>query len=103
MWGKLKLEIRLAVSAILTLIGIGTVIFHKLENWTWIQSFYFSVVTVTTVGYGDIVPSSDLTRLFTSIYILAGVAIVIASLGIIGSSWMKHKERQITNAVKKLK
>jgi voltage-gated potassium channel len=77
-------------------IGIGTVLFHRLESWTWIQSFYFPVVTISTVGYGDLVPTSDGSRLFTAIYILVGVSIGIAALGTIGSRLIENRERKYT-------
>lgn len=69
---------RLALITLLflgALLGSGSAIFHALENWTWIESFYFTVATVTTVGYGDIAPTSDETRLAASLYILFSVII----------------------------
>ena len=94
MKNKLKIEIIVASTTLLSWIGIGTFIFHRLEDWTWIQSFYFSVVTISTVGYGDLVPTSDASRLFTAIYILVGVGIGIAALGILGSKLLKNRERK---------
>ncbi|NIP55880.1 MAG: hypothetical protein GWN14_06735 [candidate division Zixibacteria bacterium] len=91
---KLRIEIFVALTSLLGWIGIGTVLFHRLESWTWIQSFYFSVVTITTVGYGDLVPTSDASRLFTAIYILIGVSIGVAALGIIGTEVIKNRERR---------
>lgn len=91
---KLKTEIIISVSTLLGWIGLGTLIFKQLESWTWIQAFYFSVVTVTTVGYGDLSPSSDGSRLFTAIYILVGVSIGVAALSIIGSGIMKKREKK---------
>jgi voltage-gated potassium channel Kch len=94
MMKKPRIEIMVAISSLLGWIGIGTVIFHRLESWTWIQSFYFSVVTITTVGYGDFVPTNDGSRLFTAIYILVGVSIGIAALGLIGAEVIKIRERR---------
>ena len=91
---KLKIEIIISSTALLGWIGIGTALFHRLESWTWIQSFYFSVCTITTVGYGDLVPTSEASRLFTAIYILVGVSIGIASLGLIGSELIKNTKKK---------
>lgn len=93
---SLKRRIWLAVSLLGSWIFIGTVSFHKLEDgWSWIDSFYFSVVTVTTVGYGDLYPTNEGARLFASFFILFGVAIMTASLGYIGTSLLKKREQRI--------
>jgi voltage-gated potassium channel len=65
----------ITIAFLTLLIGGGSAMFHGLENWTWIESFYFTVATITTVGYGDIAPSNDETRLAASLYILFGVVI----------------------------
>ena len=62
-------------------------------KWTMLESCHFAVVTVLTVGFGDYVPSSDLSRLFTCIYALVGVLFLGVVLGIIGSSIMDHHTR----------
>jgi voltage-gated potassium channel Kch len=82
-------------------IAIGTIVFHRLESWNWIQSFYFSVVTITTVGYGDFTPTNDLSRLFTAIYILAGVSIGLVTLSIIGAEILSKRERRYTERKKR--
>jgi len=56
---------------------IGTVFYHNAEGWRYIDAFYFSVTTLTTVGYGDLVPITDIGKLFTSFYILTGVGILL--------------------------
>lgn len=62
------------------LIVIGTVVYRLLEDWSWVDSVYFSVVAVTTVGLGGFTPSTDASKLFTVVYILAGVAITTTYL-----------------------
>ena len=46
----------------------GTMFYWSVEDWTLVQSLYFSVVTLATVGYGDLTPTSDFSRIFTIIY-----------------------------------
>ncbi len=67
----------LAVSALLV-IAVGTVFYTWNEGWTPIQALYFCVVTLATVGYGDLHPTNEVSQLFTIIYILSSVGIIAA-------------------------
>lgn len=69
-------------AAALLLLSIGTVAYRFLEDWTWIDSFYFSSIAVTTVGFGDLVPSTDAAKLFTVAYVFSGVAIITSFLNV---------------------
>ena len=69
----------LAGSAI-GLLAVGTVAYRLLEDWSWVDSLYFSVVAVTTVGFGDLTPSTDASKLFTVVYILSGITIITTFL-----------------------
>jgi len=89
---KMKFQVMAAVSAMITWTCLGTIIFHILEKWTWVQSFYFSVVTITTVGYGNLHPTTDISMFITALYILSGVTIAVTSLGIIGADILKIRE-----------
>ena len=69
----------LAASAF-AVIGIATVAYRLLEDWSWVDSLYFSVVAVTTVGFGDLTPTTDASKLFTIAYILVGIALIATFL-----------------------
>jgi voltage-gated potassium channel len=56
---------------------LGTVFYSAVEGWRLLDSLYFSVTTLTTVGYGDLRPTTDISKLFTIFYILAGVGILL--------------------------
>lgn len=71
---------RILSVAAAVLIATGTVVYHAVEDWSWVDSAYFSVVAVTTVGFGDLSPSTDASKLFTIFYILSGIAIITAFL-----------------------
>ena len=89
-----RTDIATAVTSVAFWLLLGTVSFWYLEEWTWIQAFYFSVVTLATVGYGDLTPTSDISRLFTAFFILMGVGIVVAALSVIGTALLERRERR---------
>lgn len=63
---------------------IGVVFYTQIEKWSVLDAIYFCVVTLGTVGYGDIVPKTDAGKIFTIFYIIFGLAVIggfFASLG----------------------
>lgn len=62
---------------------LGTVSYHHIENLRWLDALYFSTITLTTIGYGDISPQTDAGKLFTIFYVLIGVAIIGAFINAI--------------------
>jgi voltage-gated potassium channel len=66
--------------ALLTLIAIasGTGFYSTVEGFRVVDALYFSVMTLTTVGYGDLAPQTDLGKLFTVVYALVGIGILLA-------------------------
>lgn len=65
----------LAAAAIITL-AVGTIVYHLVEHFSWLNAYYFSVITLTTVGYGDLTPHTAFGKLFTTFYVLIGVGII---------------------------
>lgn len=55
------------------LILIGTILFSTLEGWSLIDAVYFTVMTITTVGFGDLVPTHDLSKIITALYSLISI------------------------------
>ncbi len=62
------------------LIMVGSIFYMIVEGWDFVEAIYFSVATLTTVGYGDLHPTNDLSRLFTVCYILFGVGFLLSAL-----------------------
>lgn len=63
-----------------TLLLIGTIFYHQVEGWSWLDSLYFCVITLATVGYGDFSPQTAAGKIFTMIYILLGIGALVAVL-----------------------
>lgn len=67
-------------------ITIGVLFYRHFEGLAWIDAIYFTCVTLTTLGYGDIAPQTDIGKLFTSIYAFLGVGMFLGVAGIIFQS-----------------
>jgi voltage-gated potassium channel Kch len=63
-----------AASALLA----GTLVYHYLEGWSFLDALYFSVITLATVGYGDLTPTTPIAKVFTIIYVINGLSILLA-------------------------
>lgn len=66
-------------------VATGTIFYHFVENLAWIDSVYFSVITLTTVGYGDFSPTTTPGKVFTMAYVLIGIGIFVALVTEIGT------------------
>ena len=73
-------EVQGVLTLVLTLILIATIFYWAVEGWSLLDSAYFAVVTIATVGYGDLTPKTTLGKVFTIGYIFAGIGIFLAAV-----------------------
>ncbi len=59
-------------------IGLGAVAFHYIEQWSWLNSAYYMVITMTTIGYGDFTPTVPWGKVLTIFFGLNGIAVLLA-------------------------
>ena len=71
-------SVQVLLALTLALIGCATIAYRLLEGWRWIDALYFSVVTIATVGYGDLAPKTDGGKLFTVCYIMMGIGLFVS-------------------------
>jgi voltage-gated potassium channel len=72
---RLPARFRIMLAIPLVLLVVGTVGYRLIEGdgWTWIDALYMTVITVTTVGYGETHPLSQAGRVFTIFLCLGGI------------------------------
>ncbi len=56
----------------------ATIFYVRVEQWTIIDSLYFSVMTMSTIGYGDLVPTTDVSKVFTIIFSFLSIGSFVA-------------------------
>ena len=83
----------LVVLVIVTLLG-GTVFYSLEEGWSVVDAFYFSVTTLTTVGLGDLAPQTTLGKLFTVVYIFAGIGIILGFIDTVAKETLSQQARK---------
>jgi voltage-gated potassium channel len=75
---------------LVTLLG-GTLFYSTVEGWSVVDALYFSVTTLTTVGLGDLAPKTTLGKIFTVIYIFAGLSIIVGFIETVAKETLKHQ------------
>ncbi len=84
-------ESRALLTMALAVIAIGTLFYHNVEGWRWLDAVYFCVVTLVTIGYGDFTPKTDAGKIFTLVYIVIGLGILSGFIAVVGETVLKQR------------
>ena len=85
-----------ALAAFAGILVFGTIMYSWLEDWSLLDSLYFTLFTALTIGFGDIAPSPE-NRLFTAFFILVCTTMALACVAVIGNwivSRIQHRSAQ---------
>jgi hypothetical protein len=74
---------------------LGTMAYHWMEGWSFLDSMYFCVVSLATVGYGDYTPTTPVSKVFTMVYLVNGIAILVALFDRIRTVRTQRMERLV--------
>ncbi|MBU1196954.1 potassium channel family protein [Candidatus Micrarchaeota archaeon] len=81
------------LSSVGGLLLLGTLFYHIYEGWNYVDSFYFAAMTLTTVGYGDLIPSTDISKMFTVFFAFAGIGVVLYVITIFAGKYLESRMR----------
>jgi len=73
----------------------GTLFYPIAEDWSLLDSLYFSVITLTTIGYGDYAPASTAGKIFTIVYVFVGLGFLFSFVTMVAQRsrvWAKMEE-----------
>ncbi len=87
----MKQRLLVAGLTIAGLLTVGTALFRFLEGWSWADSFYFTGMTITTVGgYAGLAPSTPPAKVITVLFALCAVGMGFVALSIL-AQYRFHK------------
>ena len=113
----LRQDLLLIIAAILSVLVIGAAVFSFLEGWHYIDAFYFVTMTATTVGYGDLTPTTPVSKIITILYSLLIIPFILYAFSAVAKSQIakvyakvhhlerrqKEQEEEIDKAERKIK
>ena len=67
-----------ALGLALLLLISGTLFYRGAEGWGWVDSLFFSFMLMTTIGIEGMAPSSDYSKIFTMVYAVIGIGVMIS-------------------------
>jgi voltage-gated potassium channel Kch len=87
---------RTIAAVIFALLVVSATFFHTVEKWDWLDSVYFTVVTMATVGYGDFTPHTDAGKIGAMVLIVIGIGLfgTFASLLIKRQTQIRQAKKQ---------
>ena len=71
----------------------GTIFYSLQEGWSLVDALYFSVTTLSTVGLGDLSPTTTIGKLFTVVYIFSGLGFIAGFINTIGKEAFGRRTR----------
>lgn len=84
-------EFRALFIWVVLVIAIGTAFYVRVEHWRVLDALYFTIITLTTVGYGDFAPQTDPGKIFTIVYIFVGISLISGFIILLGEHSRKLK------------
>ena len=73
------------IAILITVIYIllGAALYCQWEDWTYLEAFYFIFISISTIGFGDVLPEHPKYFLASSIYVLVGLSLVAMVINVI--------------------
>ncbi len=72
---EVRRNLMLSILLLLILFVVGIYFYHEFEGWSYLDTIYFMSMTITTVGFGDIVPVTEMGKIFTIFMVWIGISI----------------------------
>lgn len=81
------------IFSLIFIIGVSVYFYVVTEGWGILDSFYFTVTTITTVGYGDIAPKTDIGKIYTIFLIISGMGSAAAFVSVLAKHSVENQKK----------
>ncbi|XP_029126956.1 two-pore potassium channel 5 isoform X2 [Cajanus cajan] len=96
---RIRLKVGLALGVVVMCIGVGSLVLYFVEGLDWVDSVYLSVMSVTTVGYGDAAFKTLPGRLFAAVWLLFSTLMVARAFLYLAEARIDRRHRRMANNV----
>ncbi len=96
-------NIAITTMLIVILYMVSVFFYHKFEGWDYLNATYFVTMTITTIGYGDLVPKTPEGKLFTIFLALTGISLAFLLIASIAFYREKMLDRHLAKRISILK
>lgn len=96
---RIRMKVGIALGAVISCVGLGASVLHFVENYGWLDSLYLSIMSVTTVGYGDDTFNTTIGRLFASIWCLVSTLAVARAFLYLAEARIDKRHRKLAKIV----
>jgi len=90
-----RIRLKLYLVIFTALLFLGVLGFMFIENLSLVDAIYFSIVTMATVGYGDIHPTSDVGKILVLVLIIGGVGTFLGVVASITDIFVRRREESL--------
>ncbi len=96
---KTRVRLLTLILSLMVIVTGGTVFFRFVEGWSWLDSYFFTVVTLSTVGYGSLVPVTTLGKIGTTVFIFVGLGVFALAIQQFTQFAVERRERNLDRLV----
>jgi voltage-gated potassium channel len=80
---------------VISLLVVGTTFYSLVEGWSALDALYFSTLTLATVGFGDFVPETEAGKVFTILYVLVGIGLLVEFFSALAHETLALREERV--------